>query len=455
MSLRRLQVLAASARALAATSRFRKMRRRARAAEVAGGVVVLSLAALVAPVTSTAATVEGPTAQALSVVDHARRVGLQARRTITWSAVSVDYNRDGREDVLINYHGRGAKLWRNRGGRYVRVARAAWPTENARGLHIDRHNCAWADVDRNGRPDVYCSTGRTALNHVKFGRDNELWLQSRRGRFREVGTRWGVGDVCGRGRVVTFINANGDRFPDLFLGNQPGRRGPDRCNTSRRLPNEESKLFLNVNGQRFRYAPRFGDFGAGPGRRCAEVVDFNGDGWQDLFACRGGDATPRLYVNRQGRGLTDVTAQHALGVRITDATTFDLDGDLDQDIVTAATDGFAYHLNDNGVFGSRTLFAPTANVGRSVAVGDADGDGDGDIYGMLARGRRANPDDRIWLNTGLDFSASLRTPRAGGVADEVIDLNPNPAGRTAFLVLNGAHRSNPGPVQLIRLLGQP
>jgi FG-GAP-like repeat len=407
----------------------------------------MALAGLLVPATGTAAAEQ---AAAMVAVNHARRAGLHAR-SITWGAAPVDYNVDGSQDVLVNYHGLGAKLWRNDAGRYTRVAKAAWPSENARGQKIDRHNCAWADVDLNGRPDAYCSTGRTRLNIVKRGRDNELWLQSRRGRFREVGTAWHAGDVCGRGRVVVFLDANGDAYPDLFVGNQGGRTGADPCNWSRRLPNEASKILINVGGTRFRYSPRYWNYGAGPGRRCAEVIDVNADGWDDLFTCRAGGSPPRLYLNEQGNGFADVTAQHRLDWWVSDATVADVDGDLDPDVVTAGPKGFGYHLNTDGQLGARTLFAPTPpHLGRSVAVADADADGDSDIYGMVS-GRNRNVDDWVWLNDDLTFTR-VRVPSADGVADDVTALDPRGNGRAAFLALNGRNRGPRGPVQLIRVL---
>jgi len=84
---------------------------------------------------------------------------------------------------------------------------------------------------------------------------------------------WGVADVCGRGREVTFLNVNGDRWPDLFLGNQTPRDDPDDpCNApGNTLPNEMGKVFVNVRGDHFRYVRDLWDFGAGIGVRCAEV----------------------------------------------------------------------------------------------------------------------------------------------------------------------------------------
>jgi hypothetical protein len=93
-----------------------------------------------------------------------------------------------------------------------------------------------------------------------------------------VGTKWGLGDPCGRGRHVAFLYANSDAYPDLFVGNEVPRDVPDRCDDpASGLPNEESKLFINMKGTGFHYAPRFFRFGSGPGQRCAEVLDYDGD----------------------------------------------------------------------------------------------------------------------------------------------------------------------------------
>jgi hypothetical protein len=262
----------------------------------------------------------------------------------------------------------------------------------------------------------------------------------------------GVGDPCGRGREVRFLRANRDRYPDLFVGNDEPRRVADVCNHSARLPSEESKLFLNVGGHGFRRAPRFWNYGGAQGARCAEVLDFNGDGWQDLFTCGHKARTPRLYANRRGHRFVDVTPSSIRREPLTNAVVSDLDGDGDPDLVTSARARFGYHLNTNGRFGPPQVIAPASGPGRgwSVAAGDADDDGDVDVYGMLERGVRHNPDDWIWLNTDMRFSR-IRVPHAGGAADDVSALRPRRNGPTAFLVLNGRKRYRNGPVQLIRV----
>ena len=425
------------------------------AGRVIAACVVATSTGLLFAMVAPAATGTGA-ARVLDTVDRAPEAGLSTVSR-TYSATGVDYDRDGDQDVWIGYHAGGGKLWSNRGdGTYRRVARAAWPISNAAGKQIDRHDCAWADVDRNGRPDAYCSTGRFTANHVKSGRDNELWLGSRHGGFRDVGTAWGVGDVCGRGRQVTFLRANADRYPDLFVANDVPRDDPDDpCNRPRAgLPNERGKVFINTGGTGFRYDRRYWDYGAGPGAQCAETFDVDGDGWDDLLACAAAGHRPRVYRNRAGHGFADATSAHQLS-GVNDAVVADLDRDLDPDVVTATVNGFVYHLNTDGRLGAGQLIGgPPIGPGKSVAVGDADRDGDLDVYGMVGNGQRTNPDDIVWINRRMTFTP-LDVPAAGGAADVVTALQPRRRGRAEFLSLNGFGRgaTPAGPVQLIHVTG--
>lgn len=384
----------------------------------------------------------------MRAVDVAKESGLRSGRMRTWSASAVDYDVDGDEDVLVGFHFyRRARLYSNDGdATYTRVAKYAWPNNVP-----DRHFCDWADVDLNGRPDVYCSAGRGTPNHVKGDRrDNELWLQNRRGEFRDAAKKWGVGDPCGRGRAVAFLYANGDRYPDLFVGNEVPRAVPDRCDHAPALPNEEGKLYINKRGRDFKYLPRYWDFGAGPGARCAEVLDVDRDGWDDLFTC-GYPSGARLYLNRNGRGFTDVTARQNLPTGIRDAAVTYLRKDRRPDLALATYAGFSLMLNQRGRYRSvRTIDQLGSGQGVSVAAGDADGDGDTDVYGMID-GVRRNLDDRIYLNRDRLRFIEVRVPSAPGAADDVIAIHPRSKDRVDFLVLNGYELDGFGPVQLIHV----
>jgi hypothetical protein len=439
---------------------------------VVGMIGVLASAGLLVPATSasghapTSATPEVAAVAAVTgTVDRATAAGLAPTVNTTWSAKPLDYDNDGDQDVWVGYHqsgvvkgtAGGGRLWSNNGdGTYTWVARNAWPRLKANGRQPDRHDCGFADFDHNGLVDAYCSAGRNESNLVKIGVENELWLQDSVGAFSEHGVAWGVGDVCGRGRFVTTLDANGDGWADIFLGNETGRPVMDACDDpANGYPNEESKLFLN-NGNRtgFTYAPSMIRFGAGPGQRCALTVDYDGDGWDDLVACRLKSKPPSVYHNNAGTTFS-LLSPSASGVTAAaaDETVADLNGDGRPDLVSANSTYIAYQLNRGS--GSAPRFAAQVRIrtistgeGRSVAVGDADGDGDQDVYAMVGNGGNAgNPGDVLLVNNGSSGFTAVAAPVSTGEADEVVALTPD--GRTAqFLSLNGGGKAG-GPIQLV------
>jgi hypothetical protein len=365
----------------------------------------------------------------------------------TWEATAVDFDRDGDQDVWVGYHDQGGKLFRNNGSGLYTVA-YTWPRVNADGKVPDRHECDWADVDRNGLPDAYCSAGRSGANLVKTGQDNELWLQTSPGQFTDVGTSWGVGDVCGRSHYVAFLRVNNDAWPDLFVGNATPRAVTDPCDDpANGLPSEAMKVYLNQSGTGFRSVTGIGVSGYG-GTRCAEVADVNRDGRDDLLVC--GDRTTTLYLNAGGR-FTNASTTNGLTTSNTDAVFGDLDRDGDQDLVTAVWGRVEYRLNTNGTFTApvRAWPVPSGGGARAVSLGDADGDGDLDVYALVSNvPGAANPSDVVLRNDALRFTP-VPVPAASGIGDAVTALDGNRDGRTEFLVLNGVEVT--GPIQRIEL----
>ena len=381
-----------------------------------------------------------------TAVDVIATTGL-ASTSESWSLTPTDYDGDGFQDVLIGYHDHGAKMFRNNGnGTFTRVAPSAWPEFWSPMNRVDRHGCAAGDVNRDGRTDYYCAVGRTLANQVKTApNDNELWLQQQDGRFTDVGTAWGVGDPRGRGRSALFIDANGDGYKDLYVTNQLPR--PDDADGG---VGGENKFFLNVGGTAFVSAPQFGlDLFLGEGT-CVQKVDFNQDGWPDIFVC-GADAESGLsiFLNRHGTTFHDGTARACLAQTLADADLIDLDRDGDL--------RSRRHLADGGVLPVERRRLPRApqddplasGRGDKVAEADVDRDGDLDIYSLTTTfGTSANPDDYLLVNTGNLSFTSVRVPSASGVGDDVEPLRMT-LGSVGFLVLNG--REVEGPAQFIRL----
>ncbi|HET7234984.1 MAG TPA: VCBS repeat-containing protein, partial [Actinomycetota bacterium] len=247
-------------------------------------LIGLALIAFLIPIQPPTGTPSHPTGGGLEVVDVAAEAGID-ETTTSWGLATSDFDDDGLPDLFLGRHLEAARLYRNvGGGRFLEVEPGTFPAR-------DRHDCAWADVDLDDLVDLYCSIG---AEHGTATKANELWMQQPDHSFVDRATELGVADPYGRGRRVTFIDANGDAYPDLFVGNLYPRQDD--------VPSP-NRLFINRGG-RFREAPRFGlteEVGAG----CAQAADFDDDGWEDLLVC--GLDSLHLYRNRDGEGFHDVS----------------------------------------------------------------------------------------------------------------------------------------------------
>lgn len=390
-----------------------------------------------------------------SIVNTASQSGL-AMVSRTWAVSTVDYNNDGLEDIWLGFHANAeSKLMRNNGnGTYTWVAQGTWMPRNSQKKQIDRHDCAWADVDGNGLQDAYCSVGRNSMNQVKTALiDNELWLQLTSGVFTDKGTEWGLGDPCGRGRYVAFLDVNNDGWQDLFVGNDSPRPvTPDPCdNPANGYPNENAKMFINLQGQGFRAAPEWNVNQKGVGNSCAVPFDFNKDGRVDLLTCHYVSHRPYLFQNT-GTGFKEVGVSLGLTTGISDAEVGDINNDGIADLVTSRPAGFAYRL------GTATGLGPQVNLGLTpggsiwgwgVAIGDINNDGTKDVYGLVRDDTMlTNPDDMLFVNDGhLNFQV-LTPPSATGDANAVSAVYASKNSPAQFIVLNGREQMD-GPIQLI------
>ncbi len=147
------------------------------------------------------------------------------------------------------------------------------------------------------------------------------------------------------------------------------------------------------------------DRGTSPRKHLAETMgagvawlDYDGDGWQDLYVVQSGPFPPdgsagaanRLYRNLgPGAGgvprFEDVTGRAGVGDRGygMGATPADVDGDGDLDLyVTNYGDDVFYRNRGDGTFEDATAAAGLATAGwsSSAAFADADLDGDLDLY---------------------------------------------------------------------------
>ena len=225
------------------------------------------------------------------------RMPASASSPETHGAVIDDFNNDKLPDIFLGRHGLPPRFYINDGNGHF--------TETNQGTfrETDRHGCGAADVNQDGLKDFFCTAGAAIGTLAKR---NQLYIQRPDHTFVDLAAQYGVLEPFGRGREGTFVRANGDAFPDLFVANE--RERADGMPT----PN---RLFINQAGSAYRYAPEYGlerevGDGADTGG-VAAAADIDKDGWQDLLVQT--DSGLRLYRNNQGTRFTDATDSVGLG----------------------------------------------------------------------------------------------------------------------------------------------
>ena len=372
-------------------------------------------------------------------VDKAAEAGIQ-ETTRTYGAVVEDFDGDRLPDIFLGRHGSPPRLYHNDGdGTFTKADNSGKSFGRGR---IDRHGCDAADVNQDGLEDIFCAVG--ALHGVG-AKQNGLFIQRPDRTFVDRAAGYGVLEPFSRGRSSTFLDANGDAYPDLVMENQSDR--PDG------MPSP-TRLFVNQEGRAFRPAPEYGlEFESEGGQ--AIPGDLNGDGWQDLLVDTNGSSQRvsdlRAHRNERGQGFTEVGGESGLGHGVVDATLADVNGDGRPDVVEVTAEKLRVLLNDKGKFSA--AYSTGLSYGRAIATGDVNGDDRADIYVMRGKGgASSNAPDRVFLNDGGgSFAQTSSIPSTSkGEAESVFPIDYDGNGLTDFLVLNGlAARNNLGPVQLI------
>ena len=310
-----------------------------------------------------------------------------------------DFDGDSWPDILLvngkDWTPRGRKsfsaLYRNnRNGTFTDVTAGS-------GLDVEMYGmgAAIADYDNDGRADVYI----TALE------GDRLFHNEGGGRFREVTRSAGIANAA-FGTSAAWFDYDRDGKLDLFVANyvQWSPKGDLWCSldgatksycTPESYKGTASKLYRNLGAGRFEDVS--GRAGVGdPSSKSlgVTVLDYNTDGWPDLFVAN--DTQPnKLYRNNRNGTFTeegmaagvafgeDGVARGAMGV---DAADYDRSGRPHLLVGNFSNQMLGlYHNEGNGLFVDE---APASAVGRasllSLAFGvfffDYDLDGYADIF---------------------------------------------------------------------------
>lgn len=368
-------------------------------------------------------------------VDVATSSGIERTFQSFGESCASDVNGDGHTDLFISNHGGWAwqLYYGSATGQFTEVAVGVFPRN-------DRHGCAIADFNADGRMDIYTTIG--ACSGTQFcNKNNELWLQNSTGGFTNQTVAWGVGDRRGRGRATAAFDFNKDAYPDLVVGNDVGI-----------YYDSPNRVFVGgANGMTELISPVTAELGG----ESVDAADYDGDGWTDLLVGTGPRGA-KLYRNINGTTFVDVSAATGLsGIRSAwDAEFADFNADGKPDIAVVERAMLHVRLNVAGTFPSSDYSRPL-QVGRNLAVGDVDGDTHPDLYIVQGATPSTNVADLLLMNDGqAHFSAVGGLPNTTTGGGDSVQRVPNwlGSGRDGFLVTNGNTRY--GPRQLVVFPGE-
>ncbi|WKN44931.1 VCBS repeat-containing protein [Tunicatimonas pelagia] len=240
---------------------------------------------------------------------------------------------------------------------------------------------AVADVNQDGLDDFYVGGA--------MGVAGSLYLQGKNGAFRAASSTTWVQDKAHEDVSAVFLDANNDKFPDLYVVSG-GNERPAGDNAY------QDRLYLNNQQGKFSKAEAALPEQYVSGSQ-VRAEDFDSDGDTDLFI--GGRQVPGKYPlptdsyllrndsNAERTFFTDVTTEIAPQLSetgmVTDASWSDIDGNGWPDLVIVGEwMSVTLMLNDGGIFSDASNRYGLGNqVGwwNAVVTGDIDQDGDLDV----------------------------------------------------------------------------
>jgi hypothetical protein len=400
--------------------------------------------------------------------------------TLGSGVTAFDADGDGRQDLLFvnstRWPGRpGAPslpaLYRNAGGgRFTDVTRGS-------GLDVELFGmgAAAADFDNDGHADVYV----TALG------GNRLFKGLGNGRFTDVTAKAGVAD-SGFSTGALWFDYDKDGRLDLFVAHYVDwtEKGDLHCTldgksksycTPESYKGQSGSLFHNRGDGTFENVTRkAGLFDTAAKALGVAMLDYDGDGWMDLFVSN--DTQPnRLYRNKKDGTFVDVAV--AAGVAFSEAgvaragmgvDAIDYDGSGRPSLIVGNFSNemmAVYHNEGKGLFIDD---APRSTIGRSTLLTltfgcfffDYDLDGRPDIFAV--NGHVADDIEKVQSRVTYRQKPHLFRNAGGGRFEEATPsagpamAQPMVARGAAYADIDGdgdldiAISTNNGPGRLLR-----
>ncbi|HEX6047308.1 MAG TPA: CRTAC1 family protein [Pyrinomonadaceae bacterium] len=388
---------------------------------------------------------------------------------------AADYDSDGNVDLYVTNYGPNI-LYRNNGnGTFSEVTGKAgvgttgWST------------CAtWFDFDNDGKLDLFvssfvfydksqnplCTDATLQRRYYCVPRlfkpmPSRLFRNKGDGTFQDVSRESGIAGHPGKSFGAVATDVNNDGLMDLFVANDT-------------MPNF---LFLNKGKGKFEEiglaaGVAYGEAGRPRSGMGVDSVDYDADGWQDLFVANIDQEFFSLYHNEHELIFTDQPGEIAPATQLLSGWglkffDYDNDGDPDLFLVNGHPDDMIESrvprvrhkepllLFENTGRAFKDVSAKAGAVfakmfsGRGMALGDFDNDGDYDVLTsnngeapLLLRNQGGNRNN--WI--GLQLVATASNPEAVGA---IITWQAGGVKRSRLKTGGGSYLSSHDPREIL------
>jgi hypothetical protein len=220
--------------------------------------------------------------------DVTARAGLLGKDLgFSFGVAAGDYDNDGFEDLFVCNAGRNVLYHNNGDGTFTDVTERSGI--GGKPKDVISVAAAWFDYDNDGKLDlivsnytvwtpqtdkICASNGREYYCHPKVYANvaHRLYHNLGNGRFEDVTEASGFGKELGKGMGIAIADFNGDGYMDVFVANDTVR----------------NFLFINQKNGTFKesgyeWGVAFDESGNAGSSMGADAKDYDNDGWPDIF----------------------------------------------------------------------------------------------------------------------------------------------------------------------------
>lgn len=227
-----------------------------------------------------------------------------------------DYDNDGYDDLFVTAYGQSHLFHNNGNGTFTDATKKA----GLSGISEFSTGAAWVDYDRDGRldlvvnnyvqwspeHDIYCSMDGKTKSYCTpesyHGTSIRLWHNNGNGTFSDATQQSGLFDSTAKSLGIAILDANQDGWPDLAISNDT----------------QPNKLYINNRNGTFteKGVPSgiaFSEDGVARAGMGIDAADFDRSGYPSLVITNFSNQMMALYHNEKNGLFVDEAPQTSIG----------------------------------------------------------------------------------------------------------------------------------------------